>query len=373
MLRSKLSSILREVPYMLNKNTVPPPQTIFLVINSVCNLRCRMCDIGMNQKDTQFYRNMDTQSTMSIDMIKKLVEEVKQYKPLIAIISTEPLLHPNIVEIVRIIREAGLQCQLTTNGFLLPRFAEALVDADLNTLYVSIDGPENVHDNIRRRDGAWKEAFVGMHRVREHKENTGKKNPYVRINYTISSYNYDVLTKFLSSVFVGEDGDPMEASDLYGHVDFSHTNFIRQSQAAAHNILYGDILPSTPSSVGDTTVVEFVNTDFLWDQIQEVKREYNPRFYSFVPDLKSKEDVEIFYKTFSFIHPWNKCKVPWKAAQILANGDVNVSTRCFNVSFGNIGNTPFMDIWNGEKIQKFRKGLKEVGAYPACSRCCGVF
>ncbi len=47
-------------------------------------------------------------------------------------------------------------------------------------------------------------------------------------------------------------------------------------------------------------------------------------------------------------------------------------TRCFQVSFGNIYEQSFKEIWNGPRYQEFRKNLITHGSYPACSRCCGI-
>jgi MoaA/NifB/PqqE/SkfB family radical SAM enzyme len=53
----------------------------------------------------------------------------------------EPLLHPGLVEMVRALTGAGAPVEVITNGLLLDRGrAEALIDAGLGALWVSIDG-----------------------------------------------------------------------------------------------------------------------------------------------------------------------------------------------------------------------------------------
>ncbi len=53
----------------------------------------------------------------------------------------EPLLHPRFLDMVRLAKERGLRVEVTTNALLLERnLAEALVDAGLDQLVVSIDG-----------------------------------------------------------------------------------------------------------------------------------------------------------------------------------------------------------------------------------------
>ncbi len=63
----------------------------------------------------------------------------------------EPLLHPDIVEMVALAEELGARTELITNGLLLDQeMAEGLVQAGLDTLVISVDGasPE-AHAGIR--------------------------------------------------------------------------------------------------------------------------------------------------------------------------------------------------------------------------------
>jgi MoaA/NifB/PqqE/SkfB family radical SAM enzyme len=54
----------------------------------------------------------------------------------------EPLLHPQIIPMVTATREAGLKPSLITNGWKLPDRADALADAGLQNLLVSIDSAD---------------------------------------------------------------------------------------------------------------------------------------------------------------------------------------------------------------------------------------
>jgi MoaA/NifB/PqqE/SkfB family radical SAM enzyme len=58
----------------------------------------------------------------------------------IALVGGEPLMHPNIVELVRYCRELGFATSLTTNGFLLTReLVGQLEDAGLQVMQISVD------------------------------------------------------------------------------------------------------------------------------------------------------------------------------------------------------------------------------------------
>ena len=63
----------------------------------------------------------------------------------------EPLLHPDIAHMVREIKALGLKVELVTNGMLLnEKMARSLIDAGLDTLWVSFDGVcEESFEDIR--------------------------------------------------------------------------------------------------------------------------------------------------------------------------------------------------------------------------------
>lgn len=94
----------------------------------------------------------------------------------------EPLLHPAIESLIRAVRAAGMRPSLITNGWLLPKKIDGLLDAGLGTLIVSIDshsmeahernrGLRGVGERIRqglaaaRRRGVPNQAVVTVNRL----------------------------------------------------------------------------------------------------------------------------------------------------------------------------------------------------------------
>ncbi len=351
----------RQTPYFLRRSSAFLPQVIYIVINSNCNLHCKMCDVGQQQKDTQFYRNMvSSRQEIPLKQLKKFVDEVKHFKPIIAITSTEPLLYRDLMEFAGYVVENGLEIQITTNGYQLSKFAEDILEAGINVVSVSLDGPPDIHNYIRGRDDSYQKAIEGIVRITELREKHGKPNPEIRINYSISNYNYNVLTEFLDGI-----------KDLViGSISFSHLNFVTGEMARKHNRIYGSQFPATPSSISSVNLSE-IDIDILFDQIHKVKQ--TCRNCSFTPEL-TREQLTVFYQSPEILlNGHSNCRIPWNVAQIFANGDVGVSTRCFNITFGNIYEEKFEKIWNGERMKNFRNELLKEGVFPACSRCCGVF
>ena len=84
-------------PYYLPGDLkVAAPLTLYWSINSVCNLRCKMCDVGMSNEEGMFYKNLRIDRKLheiDLDVFKKVIDEVRNDKPFIAINSTEPLMY----------------------------------------------------------------------------------------------------------------------------------------------------------------------------------------------------------------------------------------------------------------------------------------
>ena len=90
--------------------TLPDNAISWLEPTSACNLACDGC-----------YRENVASSHKSLDVVRKEVETFKRLRNAdgISIAGGDPLTHPEIVDIVRIIAELGLKPIINTNGGLL--------------------------------------------------------------------------------------------------------------------------------------------------------------------------------------------------------------------------------------------------------------
>ncbi len=350
--------------WIRRKSIVPYPKIIYISINSRCNLRCKMCDVGQNNHEGQFYQmtKRPMREELDLERIKVLFDEIYSFRPLIAITSTEPLLHKDLLPIVQYGKSKGLSLQVTTNGFLLPEFAEEFVSTGLDLLWISLDGPESVHNVIRGNDQSFQKAILGLELINKYKKKYHKNKPLVRINYTINNYNCGVLSKFMASVI------PYDIQQ----VNYSHLNYISNDIATYHNARFGGICAVLPSSISTVLPCE-VDCEKLLGEIAYLKKAYYSKT-SFSPELNTLEEIKEYYcNPWKFIKGKKDCFIPWKYAQILPNGDCVTMTRCFNLVFGNLYKDDFRSIWNGVEYQQWRKVLRLHRSFPACSRCCGIF
>lgn len=108
----------------------------YVEILSECNLRCPLCAFG--SKNT-FERK---HGKMELDYFIKILDKIKMENPH-AMVNPyhhcEPLLHPQLPEMIREIRKRGFTCAVSSNFNNISRLEE-VIDADLNSLEISVSG-----------------------------------------------------------------------------------------------------------------------------------------------------------------------------------------------------------------------------------------
>jgi len=119
-------------------------------VTDVCNLRCVYC---MPEFQTTF---LPTENVLTREEIVRLAALlVSRGIRKIRLTGGEPLARADIVEIARDVKALGLPSGLaiSTNGVLLPRYAEALLAAGVDRVNVSLDGVDAEHfRKMARRD-----------------------------------------------------------------------------------------------------------------------------------------------------------------------------------------------------------------------------
>jgi len=317
-----------------------------------------MCDIGTEQKESNLYSNLKKgNKDMGFQDLKTIIDQFKKHFVLITFNSTEPLLYPHIVEAVKYVKKNRLHCKIATNGFLLPKLAKDLVEAELDYLVLSVDGPEKVHDEIRGVKGSYSRIVKGIKLVQKYKKN--QKRPYIRINTTISEYNYDKLVEMVRE---------LKNFKIKKFV-LSHLNVITQKMVREHN----KNISWYPTDLKSSISPQNIDIEMLYSQLKELRIKYG-HLIEEDPKL-NKIQLEMYYKyPNKTLDINNKCRIPWISTQILVNGDVIPNMRCINsIVLGNVFRQSFKSVWNSKKYRTFRRNLNKYRYFPACTRCCGTF
>jgi SynChlorMet cassette radical SAM/SPASM protein ScmF len=139
---------------------VPPLTSLYLYIAGSCNLACRHCWINPTYQQVG-----NGGQYIKLEHVKKAIREAK---PLglssVKLTGGEPTLHPQFREIVALIREAGLDIFLETNGTLVDAaLAEFLKKQEVGFISVSLDGATvETHEALRMVPGSFNQAISGI-------------------------------------------------------------------------------------------------------------------------------------------------------------------------------------------------------------------
>jgi MoaA/NifB/PqqE/SkfB family radical SAM enzyme len=360
---NKVNASGRLISYRLKDPIEWLPRIVYFSVNSVCNLKCRMCDIGQGQRDRQLSKNLCFSEGIELPLptFKKVVDEVTFFQPLVCIVATEPLLYSQIVSGMKYVKDKGLRLSVTTNGFLLNKYAESLFQIEVDDLWISLDGTRQLNDVIRGVKGSFDRAIEGIRLINVLKERMESRKPKIHINFTISDLNYNHLVDFAKEM----------KNEKVHDIQFSHLNFVTEEMAQRHNERFGYFCKSTPSSMSKVNLTK-IDIRRLESQIREVKMLFAKGGISFTPDLKDEVSLHDYYFRPHVPIGKKRCLVPWTVASIQPNGDAILLMRCFNYVVGNVTKQHFLEIWRGEEYRSFRKELWESRHFPACTRCCGI-
>lgn len=172
-LTNKSLSVLKLLKAKVTKTYFP-----FLVMINVtnqCNLRCSYCF-------AQFYKRDEEE--LNTEQIFSLIDELKDLgTQRIALSGGEPLLRKDLPEIIKYIKSKGIECGLNSNGILVPVKINDIKLVD--SICISLDGPENVHDRYRGA-GSWQKAMSAIKVIKEN------KIP-LHINMVLTKNNFDFI------------------------------------------------------------------------------------------------------------------------------------------------------------------------------------
>lgn len=141
----------------------PPryPKSVHLYITNECNLNCEKC---------HYRSKLDPKKELSLNIIKTLYKEWKRYHlTSIAIGGGEPLLHPNIIEIVQKGRDMGFFMAVTSNGTILKSIKPNRVHISYDEIHPTWKNKDLVQKaiNFYKKQG----CKVGINHVVTHMEN----------------------------------------------------------------------------------------------------------------------------------------------------------------------------------------------------------
>src|SRR5690606_36818481 len=78
---------------------------------------------------------------------------------------TEPLIFPHVIESLYYAKEKNRYTSITTNALTLKQKAQEICRAGLNDIFISLDGPEEIHNQIRGHKSSFQKAVEGIEEI----------------------------------------------------------------------------------------------------------------------------------------------------------------------------------------------------------------
>jgi radical SAM protein with 4Fe4S-binding SPASM domain len=125
-----------------------------------CDLACRHCGSRAGHA-----RPDELTTAQCLDVVEQMARlGIKE----VTLIGGEAYLRADWVEIVRAVRQHGMDCTMTTGGRgITPARAAQAAAAGLMSVSVSLEATEAVHDRLRALDGSYRAALGAMKNLRE--------------------------------------------------------------------------------------------------------------------------------------------------------------------------------------------------------------
>ncbi|MBE0425887.1 MAG: radical SAM protein [Nitrospirae bacterium] len=159
---------------------------------SRCQLKCTICS-----------RTVFSNEWVNGDMPLSVYKKISKYFHLVDDIHLqgwgEPLLHPNLFDMIQIAKAANCKTSLTTNGVLLtPNISEKLVRQGMDIIAISISGAtKETHEGIRH--GSHFEQFLdNIKTLSNLKAKMGSKTPKLILSFLMTKTNIKELPEAVS-------------------------------------------------------------------------------------------------------------------------------------------------------------------------------
>lgn len=372
-------------------DNLPMPTFVQLRVTNLCNLRCKMCgqwgDTGIyrtdgfpaSATDGQMERQriqelIGAKRQMSLSDYVKLLDELAPSRPIVSLFGGEPLLFPDILPLVREIKSRGMTCTVITNGGRLETYARELVEAGIDLIAVSIDGPPEVHNRIRGQADAYEKAAAGVRAIARWRTKLKRALPMQIAILPVTELNLDSVAPAVEAL----RALPIDT------INVGLRWFVPRETGGEYEAVMKETFGVEGSSWKgfefDWSKAVAGRTRQMTDLVKLLKGLKRRRFLdsarglpwtSFVPDVPA-EKVPEYFSDFRQTFGHNLCPVAWYFAQVEPDGEVCFCGDFPDYFIGNVRKQPFEEIWKGEKAWKFREKLAKE-PLPICNRCCGNF
>ena len=146
-----------------------------------CNLKCVHC--YSQSEDRDYSGELNHEQGLA------LLDDLSEFGvPVVLFSGGEPLIRPDLLDLMRHAVSKGMRAVISTNGTLIDqKMASSLKDVGLSYVGISLDGLETIHDEFRRIPGTYRRVM----RAIKNCQDVGLK---VGLRFTINKRNFTEIS-----------------------------------------------------------------------------------------------------------------------------------------------------------------------------------
>lgn len=307
-----------------------------------CNLRCVHC---YSHSEDRNYAG-----ELSYDEGITLIDDLAQFgSPVILFSGGEPLVRPDVLELIHHAVDRGLRAVLSTNGTLITKMiAKKLKEIGLSYVGISLDGLDDRHDAFRGVQGTFLKVMKAIRNCMEMELKVGLRFTITKRNFGDIQGIFDLVEEqripricFYHLVYAGR-GTELIQEDLDNFQTRGVVDLILERTKRLHQIgIPVEVLTVDNHSDGPYTYLRLLKED---------------------PD-RAAQVLELLQMNEGNNSGRGIGCVSW-------DGEVHADQFWRHYSFGNVRRRPFSEIWtdsSDEFLTKLKEKKKHVKG--RCAKC----
>jgi radical SAM protein with 4Fe4S-binding SPASM domain len=340
------------------------PRWVVLQLTEKCSLRCSMC---YEWGQTGSYHQQAAAAELDYDVAEKVIAEVAPYQPYFGLFGGEPLLYPKLAAVLELMQRFGCAVDIPTNGLLLGKYADMLVETGPRRLWVSLDGPQAIND-LQRGAGVFQRVTAGLAQLYEARQSRRREYPKLGVTFIVTPLNYRHVRPFFEELFANFHLDHIS-------VEFQNYATLAEYQAYCQVLRQEFGVSAALLAAGMTqepASFDALDCEELARQILAVKQLCAQRQVYFIayPKTISAANYRAFFTAnWRAMADWKvRCAFPWIYAEINARGNVTSCHTFYDLTLGNVYDHGLLEIWRSAAYERYRSYLRQA-LFPICTAC----
>lgn len=307
-----------------------------------CNLRCLHCYSASDSARSD--------SELDTTQAKKLLAGLTEINaPVVLFSGGEPLLRPDLFELLAEAKRLGLRTVISTNGTLIDEStAEKLKKSELSYVGISIDGPEEFHNRFRQTSDCFKATMAGF-------ENCLKADLRIGLRFTITKSNHSQVP----AIF-----------DICKENDIKRLCFYHLIRSGRATQIESEVLSTDQTRAVVDTIIQKTEENVAKNLLDEVLTVGNHADGPYLLTKLQNKNATDFEKARKLLLANGGNRIGEKICCVSWDGSVYADQFWRSYSLGNVTQKTLKQIWTNPDepvLQKLRN--KSKFADPRCLKC----